>query len=150
MLLTAEGEELTGCRWAANTVAGENCNPTEREKETLETAVKQIEEYFEGKRKFFSIRIRLQGTPFRMKVWEELLKIPYGETITYKELAYRIGSPDACRAAANACGANRLPVIIPCHRVVASGGRSGGYTGPEGMKQYLLSIELCHKQDDPV
>ena len=104
-------------------------------------AVAQIAEYLEGKRKEFSVPIRIGGTEFRMKVWNEMRRIPYGETVTYKELARRIGSPDACRAVANACGANPFPILIPCHRVVASGGRIGGYTGGLDIKIRLLEIE---------
>jgi methylated-DNA-[protein]-cysteine S-methyltransferase len=77
---------------------------------------------------------KLNGTPFQKKVWTEILNIPRGKTITYKELAKRIGKPRAVRAVANAVGANPLLVVIPCHRVVRSDGALGGYSGPGGVK----------------
>jgi methylated-DNA-[protein]-cysteine S-methyltransferase len=82
-----------------------------------------------------------EGTPFQQKVWKELLKIPKGKTITYKELAKWIGKPRAVRAAANAVGANPLPVIIPCHRVVRSDGSIGGYSGEGGVKKKLALLK---------
>ncbi len=82
-----------------------------------------------------------EGTLFQQKVWRELLKIPKGKTITYKELAMRVGKPRAVRAVANAVGANPLPVAIPCHRVVRSDGGLGGYSGPGGIKQKLALLK---------
>lgn len=82
-----------------------------------------------------------EGTPFQQKVWRELLKIPKGKTITYKELAQRVGKPRAVRAAANAVGANPLPVVIPCHRVVRSDGSLGGYSGEGGVKKKLALLK---------
>lgn len=86
---------------------------------------------------------KLKGTPFQKKVWQALKKIPKGATITYKELAKRVGKPDAVRAVANAVGANPFPVAIPCHRVIRSDGSLGGYSGKGGMKtkRYLLIKE---------
>ena len=126
MTLTADGKALTGCRWAVGGRKDLNGSPEGEGHTVIGMAVAQIAEYLEGKRKEFSVPIRIGGTEFRMKVWDEMRRIPYGETVTYKELARRIGSPDACRAVANACGANPFPILIPCHRVVACGGRSGG------------------------
>lgn len=80
------------------------------------------------------------GTPFQQKVWSELTKIPRGKTITYKELAKRVGKPRAIRAVANAVGANKLLVAIPCHRVVRSDGGLGGYSGPGGVKRKLVLL----------
>ena len=141
MLLPAEGNALTQCKWI---LPGYNCFdslPVEHRNGIIEMAISQIYEYLEGRRRDFSIPLRLEGTAFRMKVWNEMRKIPYGKTMTYKELARRIGSPDACRAVANACGANPFPILIPCHRVVASGGKTGGYTGGLDIKIALLEIE---------
>ena len=81
-----------------------------------------------------------------MKVWDQLRRIPYGETVTYGELARRVGNPRAFRAVANACGANPLPIIIPCHRVVAAGGKPGGYTGGLAIKLALLEIEKQNRR----
>ncbi len=76
----------------------------------------------------------LKGTEFQIKVWKEIVKIPYGETITYKELAVAIGEPNSSRAVANACGKNPYPPTIPCHRVIRSDGQLGGYSGKGGVK----------------
>lgn len=83
---------------------------------------------------------KLKGTPFQKKVWKELLNIPKGKTITYKELARNIGRPKAVRAVGNAVGVNPLPVIIPCHRVVKSDGSLGGYSGKGGVKTKRLLL----------
>jgi methylated-DNA-[protein]-cysteine S-methyltransferase len=101
---------------------------------------KQIQEYLDGKRKAFSVPIGIEGTDFQKKVWNEMIKIQYGKTISYGELAKRINKPRAYRAVANACGANKLPPIIPCHRVVSSNGL-GGYSAGIEIKKKLLEIE---------
>ena len=140
MLLIADGNILKQCKWILSGPSIQHSH-IQHKNEVIEAAISQISEYLEGNRKQFNIPLRLEGTEFRMKVWTEMRKIPYGETITYKELAHRIGSPDACRAVANACGANPCPILIPCHRVVASGGKTGGYTGGLDIKLALLEIE---------
>lgn len=141
MLLTADEEALTQCKWTLSESKLYDSYPMDSQNGIIEMAISQISEYLEGNRHDFSVPLRLEGTDFRMKVWNEMRKIPYGETITYKELARRIGSPDACRAVANACGSNPFPIIIPCHRVVASGGKTGGYTGGLDIKLALLELE---------
>lgn len=141
MLLRAERDALTGCKWAGEGLDAGIGSPNCDEETIIGMAKAQISEYLAGKRKVFNVPIRMKGTEFREKVWNELLKIPYGTTITYKELAQRIGSPDACRAVANACGANPLPILIPCHRVTASGGKMGGYTGGIEIKEALMKLE---------
>ena len=87
--------------------------------------------------------MKLEGTNFQRTVWKEISKIPYGETRTYKDLAIAIGKPNSSRAVANACGKNPYPVIIPCHRVIRSDGKLGGYSGVGGVKKKkeLLKIE---------
>jgi methylated-DNA-[protein]-cysteine S-methyltransferase len=88
------------------------------------------------------MKVRIpKGTPFQEKVWTELCRIPKGETITYKELARRIGHPRAIRAVANAVGANPTPVLIPCHRVIRTDGSLGGYSGPGGIRAKLLLLK---------
>ncbi len=101
---------------------------------------KELEEYFSLKRKKFDVKLEIKGTPFQESVWREMIKIPYGKTISYKELATRIKKPKAYRAVANACGKNKIPIIIPCHRVVASNGL-GGYSAGIDIKKNLLEIE---------
>lgn len=102
---------------------------------------KQLKEYFEGDRKEFNLPLELKGTPFQKKVWDELKKVPYGVTISYGELSRRIGNPKAVRAVAQACGANPVAIIVPCHRIIATGGKTGGYTGGVEHKIRLLEIE---------
>ena len=106
------------------------------------TAVhEQLREYFAGKRRTFDIPLALQGTEFQLAVWNELLRVPYGDTITYAELARRIGRPSAIRAVGAANGANPIPVIVPCHRVIGSNGTLTGYGGGIERKQWLLALE---------
>ncbi len=107
------------------------------------TEVKQqLEEYFAGHRLVFRLPLDLeQGTPFQRRVWNALLDIPYGQTVTYKEIAQTIGQPSAVRAVGGANGANPIPIIVPCHRVVGSGGRLGGYAYGLDVKTQLLELE---------
>lgn len=102
---------------------------------------KQLDNYFKGKLKKFNIKYEYSGTPFQEKVWKELLNIEYGTTISYKELAQRIGSPKSVRAVANAVGKNKIGVIIPCHRIIGTNGTLTGYAGGIENKRYLLEIE---------
>ena len=88
-----------------------------------------------------NIQIKLLGTNFQIKVWETLLKIPYGETISYKEEAFLINNPKGYRAVANANGKNNLNIIVPCHRVISNDGSIGGYTGGIEIKEFLLKLE---------
>ncbi|PIN81669.1 cysteine methyltransferase [Candidatus Woesearchaeota archaeon CG10_big_fil_rev_8_21_14_0_10_32_9] len=103
--------------------------------------ITQLDEYFLGKRKRFSLPFELEGTTFEQKVWREILRLKFGETISYKNLAININHPKAIRAVANACGKNKLPLIIPCHRVVSSNS-IGGYSAGISKKKYLLNLEL--------
>lgn len=112
-----------------------------KETTLLKKAKEQLDNYFAGALKFFSLPLAPQGTAFQMKVWKELCAIPYGECITYGELARRVGDPKASRAVGMANGRNPLPVFIPCHRVVGAGGKLTGYTGGIHIKEKLLFIE---------
>ncbi|HYC58036.1 MAG TPA: methylated-DNA--[protein]-cysteine S-methyltransferase [Thermoanaerobaculia bacterium] len=103
--------------------------------------IAQLQEYFAGKRKTFELDLAPRGTPFQLAVWNELMKIGYGETITYAELAQRIGKPNAVRAVGAANGANPIPLIVPCHRVIGSNGTLTGYGGGIDRKQWLLAHE---------
>jgi methylated-DNA-[protein]-cysteine S-methyltransferase len=98
-------------------------------------------EYFEGRRKAFTIPLDINGTPFHREVWRALLTIPYGKTKSYGQIAQQIGKPRAPRAVGQACGANPIPIIIPCHRVLTSTGKIGGYTGGIDIKNALLKLE---------
>jgi methylated-DNA-[protein]-cysteine S-methyltransferase len=109
----------------------------------VEALAAQLDEYFCGRRKTFELSLAPRGTEFQRSVWMELLKVPYGATITYAELARRIGKPSAVRAVGAANGANPIPVIIPCHRVIGSNGTLTGYGGGIERKQWLLALEGC-------
>lgn len=106
----------------------------------LASARAQLEQYARGKRRAFELELDQRGTPFQRRVWSELERIPYGETITYGELARRAGHPGAARAVGSANGANALWIVVPCHRVVASNGL-GGYGGGLDVKSALLELE---------
>lgn len=107
----------------------------------LESISLELDEYFAGQRRTFSTPLRMIGTEFQRSVWEELRRIPYGEAISYMELARRTGRPTAFRAVAQANGANQLAVVIPCHRVINASGRIGGYGGGVPRKEWLLRME---------
>lgn len=101
----------------------------------------ELNQYFDGNLKEFKTPIHILGTPFQQKVWEELKKIPYGQTRSYSDIAHAIGKPTAFRAVANANGSNQLAIIIPCHRVINSNGKLGGYAGGIENKEWLLNFE---------
>jgi methylated-DNA-[protein]-cysteine S-methyltransferase len=107
----------------------------------LADAVRQLREYFAGGRRDFDLPLAPEGTGFQRKVWRKLLEIPYGETISYGELAKRVGNPKASRAVGSANGKNRIPIVIPCHRVIAGDGGLGGFGGGLSVKEKLLALE---------
>lgn len=115
-----------------------------KETQFLKQCAVQLEEYFSGKRKIFDIPILLQGTKFQVRVWEALLKIPYGEVRSYQELAHLIGNIKACRAVGMANSQNPIPIVIPCHRVVGKNGRMIGYAGGIDKKEFLLKLEKAY------
>jgi len=104
-------------------------------------AAQQLREYFAGKRTGFDLPLAPEGTAFQRSVWRQLQEIPYGRTISYGELARRVGNPKASRAVGSANGANPLPIVIPCHRVIAGDGTLGGFGGGLPTKQTLLALE---------
>jgi len=106
-----------------------------------EAVYAQIAEYLAGKRRNFDFPYEPRGTAFQRQVWERLLQIPYGETASYGEIAALIGKPGAARAVGAACGANPLIIVVPCHRVKASGGGLGGYSSGLPLKKILLELE---------
>ncbi|MCE2560078.1 MAG: methylated-DNA--[protein]-cysteine S-methyltransferase [Acidobacteria bacterium] len=107
----------------------------------LAEAKRQLGEYFDGKRREFDLPLALEGTEFQRCVWTELRRIPFGETISYGELATRIGKPTASRAVGAANGRNPVPVVVPCHRVIGGDGRLTGFGGGLPAKQALLDME---------
>ncbi len=113
---------------------------------SLQKSVTQLEEYFSGNRKSFNLPLQPNGTTFQRHVWDELLKIPYGKTISYLKLAQQLGDEKSIRAAASANGKNPIVVIIPCHRVIGSHGEMVGYGGGIRRKEWLLAHEKGEEQ----
>ncbi|MBO8127017.1 MAG: methylated-DNA--[protein]-cysteine S-methyltransferase [Firmicutes bacterium] len=106
----------------------------------LEKARTQLLQYFAGERRAFELPLTFHGTPFQLRVWDLMTLIPYGKTVTYADLATALNNPGAVRAVGQACGANPIPIVVPCHRVLAKGSL-GGYTGGLEYKKYLLELE---------
>jgi methylated-DNA-[protein]-cysteine S-methyltransferase len=129
ILINKKSEELAG----VEKVTTENS--------LVANVFKQLKEYFKRKRREFELPLDIIGTDFQKRVWNELLKIPYGKTITYNQLALNLGDKKVIRAAAAANGANPLPIVIPCHRVIGSDGNLMGYGGGLDVKQQLLELE---------
>ena len=111
-----------------------------KDPKSFKDIITQLDEYFFEGRKKFDVAFKISSTNFRLKVYQEMQKIPYGKSITYSGLASKVGSPKAFRAVGTACGKNPLPLIIPCHRVKAQSGL-GGFTGGIDIKRFLLSLE---------
>ena len=109
--------------------------------EIFELLKKQLKEYFNKQRTTFEIPLQLIGSPFQVKAWKELLNIPYGKTISYKEQALNIQQDKAHRAVANANAQNMIAILVPCHRVIASNGKLSGYNGGVEKKEFLLKLE---------
>jgi methylated-DNA-[protein]-cysteine S-methyltransferase len=110
-------------------------------RQRLATCIAELEEYFTGRRRRFTSPLDLRGTEFQLRCWRELLKIPYGHTRTYAQLARAVGSPRGFRAVGHANGQNPISIIVPCHRVIASDGTLGGYGGGLHIKEELLRLE---------
>ena len=143
LVLISDGEALTGLKLpAVDASAGlPTGTGSRRDESAVREAIDQLEAYFAGDRVGFDLRLRPSGTPFQRTVWESLLSIPYGETISYAEQARRIGRPGAARAVGAANGRNPIAIVIPCHRVIGAGGTLTGYGGGLPMKQWLLDHE---------
>jgi len=118
----------------------------EKHVEPFREVTRQLAAYFEGTLKEFDLELAPQGTPFQLQVWEELQRIPYGETISYGELAQRMGNPSASRAVGAANGRNPIPIVIPCHRVIGAGGSLTGFGGGLATKRALLELEQESRQ----
>jgi methylated-DNA-[protein]-cysteine S-methyltransferase len=143
LLLVTDGSALTGVYF----VQGNHIQAMKRRwmlqpnHPVLQEAAKQLREYFTGKRNTFSLPLRLAGTDFQKKIWREIARIPYGETVTYSDLAERAGAPRAVRAAGMSTGQNPVSIIIPCHRVIGKSGSLVGFGGGLKRKRYLLDLE---------
>ena len=117
------------------------CKDCVKRSDLADMAIKQLEEYFSGTRKSFSLPMAPVGTQFMQDVWQALVTIPYGEVRSYRDIAKAIGNPKACRAVGMANNRNPLPIIIPCHRVIGANGKLVGYAGGLGCKEKLLALE---------
>lgn len=143
LLATAAGDTLTGLYFEGQRYAP-NIAPDWREDPghaPLRECAAQIADYFEGKRRRFDLSTGPHGTPFQQRVWREIARIGYGETITYAELARRAGAPGSARAAGAATGRNPLSIVVPCHRVVGASGALTGYAGGIERKARLIALE---------
>lgn len=117
-----------------------------QDKKVCQDVIKQLDEYFLGIRKTFDLPLDIKGTEFQKRVWDCLINIPYGNTLSYKEVAEKIGNPKAVRAVGLANKANEIPIIIPCHRVIGKNGKLIGYAGDKiWVKEYLLKLEEGRK-----
>lgn len=136
MVLECEGDALTALYLPNRPMA-----PSGIETSLLARGGEELAEYFRGKRRTFDLPLAPKGTPFQLRVWNELARVPYGTVVTYGELAARVGSPKACRAVGQANHNNPLPIFLPCHRVVGAKGALTGYAGELELKQWLLRLE---------
>lgn len=143
LFATAVGDALTGLYYQGGRHAPQISPDWVEDPEAapLAECARQLAEYFAGRRRRFGLPMAPSGTPFQMRVWDEIARIPYGETISYAELARRAGAPGCARAAGAATGRNPLSIVVPCHRVVARGGALTGYAGGLERKSRLLEIE---------
>lgn len=135
LLLVEEDNQLVEVAFTENNIT------SLPENELLILAIAQLEEYFAGQRQEFTLALKPKGTKFQQKVWQELSLIPYGTTISYQEVANRLGDPKSIRAAARANGQNPIAIIIPCHRVIGTHGEMTGYAGGIQRKKDLLTLE---------
>ncbi|MBD3411189.1 MAG: methylated-DNA--[protein]-cysteine S-methyltransferase [Ignavibacteriales bacterium] len=141
-------EEGRLARLSMNAPAKDYPTAPKKRTTTARATAKQLREYFAGKRREFDLPLKLEGTPFRERVWRELRKIPYGKTASYGELARKTGGARMSRAVGGAVGANPIPVVVPCHRVVRSDGSLGGFSAAGGrekalaLKRKLLRVEI--------
>ena len=142
VLLTADGSaRLTGILWPQHARTPRPGTGWTRDEGPFASLRQQLAEYFAGERRTFDLELAPLGTPFQQRVWAALRAIPYGETVTYAALAQRIGRPGAARAVGLANGRNPLSIVVPCHRVVGTGGSLTGYAGGLDVKRRLLAHE---------
>lgn len=141
ILLVGDGTNLTELNFQAGTQPAEISADWQQDNAPFAAAIAQIQAYFNGELQVFDLPLQPHGTPFQRQVWRELQAIPYGETISYGELARRLGKPGAARAVGLANGANPIPLVVPCHRVIGSNGHLTGYGGGLHLKEALLAHE---------
>jgi methylated-DNA-[protein]-cysteine S-methyltransferase len=145
LTLTAVDGRLTGLHMDGQRHAPTSSEDWERDDDGLAAVVDQLEAYFAGSRETFDVPLDLQGTDFQRRVWAGLLEIPYGETMSYGELARRVARPGASRAVGLANGRNPVAIIVPCHRVIGADGTLTGYGGGLDRKVWLLDHERSRR-----
>ena len=145
ILLVGNGQGLMALEFQDGTKPTEIIAEWEQDDARFAEEIGQLRAYFSGKRQQFDLQLAPKGTAFQKEVWRELQAIPYGQTISYGELAQRIGRPKAARAVGAANGANPLALIVPCHRVLGSNGRLTGYRGGLSIKEALLAHEQGYR-----
>ena len=146
--LIAHADALVGVLWENEGFFRVNL-PTESENNAhpvLLDTERQLNEYFENRRKVFDLPLELIGTPFQKKVWDILMTLPFGKTVSYGAIARQLGDPKTVRAVGGALNKNPIAIIVPCHRVVGASGHLVGFAGGLGNKSILLNIENTHKQ----
>jgi methylated-DNA-[protein]-cysteine S-methyltransferase len=146
LTLTAVDGRLTGLHMDGQRHAPASSPEWERDDDGLVDVVEQLDGYFAGSRSTFDVPLALEGTEFQRRVWSGLLEIPYGETMSYGELAARVGSPGASRAVGLANGRNPVAIIVPCHRVIGANGTLTGYGGGLDRKVWLLDHERSRRR----
>jgi methylated-DNA-[protein]-cysteine S-methyltransferase len=148
LLLTFTAKGLAAVDFADSACATSTAPPPPALRSMIDATKQALSKYFnDGSADFADLALDLHGTPFQVKVWQELQRIPYGDTISYKELARRAGSPQASRAAGQANGRNPVPIIVPCHRVISADGKLGGYNSGLDKKRWLLKHEGAMEED---
>jgi len=139
--LEAADGHITGCYFGAGESPPENEPHDKKDAAVIAQCQQELADFFAGKLKQFTVPLRAEGTAFRKRVWEELRRIPYGETASYQEIAKRIDNPKAVRAVGGANHHNPISIIVPCHRVIGANGSLTGFGGGLEAKQWLLELE---------
>jgi methylated-DNA-[protein]-cysteine S-methyltransferase len=150
LLLVSDGEALVGLSIRERIEVPPSTTGWIRDEGLLGAAATQLDEYFAGTRREFDVPLNAKGTPFQESVWEALRAIPYGETVSYSEVARRIGRPRAVRAVGAANHRNAIAIVVPCHRVVGADGRLTGYAGGLWRKEFLLDLESGQLRTEPL
>lgn len=141
LLIAGDGERLHLISFASGSRTRHPEQDWRKDEKSFKQAFRQLDQYFSGKRRNFDLPLHFAGTPFQNTMWKRLLKVPYGTTTTYLDLAIALGRPAASRAVGAANGANPFPIVVPCHRVLGSNGSLTGFGGGVDVKRFLLVHE---------
>ena len=144
LLLMSDGETITGVYWKSYKKVPVPASDWAKDDSKFKELTKQINEYFAGNRKTFDIKTKSVGTEFQKSVWRVISEIPYGKRLSYKQVAEKIGRPNAVRAVGTAVGSNPICLVVPCQRVSTASGGISGYAGGVESKKYLLELEANH------